>query len=156
MSKLAGWLLVLALLIVPTAPIYARDGHGGGRGGGFHGGGSHGGGFHGGGFHGGFRGGHGGFRGGVFIGGGPWWWGDPWWWGPYGYPYGYYGYPYAYYPPYGAYPPVVVEQGPSVYIEQPRASEPEGYWYYCASKKRYYPDVKKCPEAWIKVPPVPQ
>jgi len=132
MTKWAGWVLVLTLLVVPAAPSYARGGFGG------HGG------FH----HGGF---HHGFRGGVFI-GGPWWW-DPWWWGPpYAYPY-----PYWYYPPYGPSAPASAE-GSSVYIQKPSASseQPQGYWYYCASATAYYPYVQTCPEAWIKVPPAPR
>lgn len=140
MSKLAGWLLVIALCVVPAVPSYASGGHSGGHGG-FHGG------FHHGGFHHG-----GGFHGSVFI-GGPWW-GGPWWWGPaYVYPYPYWYYPYAYAP----YPPASVE-GSSVYIQKPSGSseQAEGYWYYCESAKVYYPYVDTCPEAWIKVPPAPQ
>ena len=81
--------------------------------------------------------------------GGPWWW-DPWWWGL-GYPY-----PYVYYPPPSfAYLPA---EEPSEYIERQPSSEaqPQGYWYYCASAKAYYPTVETCPEDWIKVPPAPQ
>ena len=139
----------LALLLVLATPTYAQHGHSGGHGG-FHGGGH--GGWHGGGFHGGW---HGGWRGGVFV-GGPWWWGDPWWWGPpYLYPYPY-GYGYGYYPPYADYPP---PDAPSVYLQQPppaREQPVQGYWYYCASAKGYYPKVPKCPEDWIKVPPAPK
>jgi hypothetical protein len=90
---------------------------------------------------------HGGWYGGVFI-------GSPWWWGPL------YPYPYWYYPqPYYAYSPVVIQEPPSMYIQQepaPSAAPPQAYWYYCASAKAYYPKVQKCPEAWIKVPPPPQ
>jgi hypothetical protein len=161
MTKLAT-ALALALLIVPATPSLAQHsgGHGGG---GFHGGGSPGGGgWHGGGGWNGGGGWHGGgWHGGVFV-GGPWWYG-PWWGWPYpyayGYPYSYY-YPYAYSydSPYGYYPPAY--DGPSVYIQQqlqPRSEERvQGYWYYCASAKAYYPTVPKCPEAWIKVPPAPR
>jgi hypothetical protein len=46
--------------------------------------------------------------------------------------------------------------GPSEYVEQPRSQERlQGYWYYCASSKAYYPTVEKCREDWIKVPPAP-
>lgn len=92
--------------------------------------------------------GHGGWHGRVII-GGPWGW-DPWW-GPR------YPYPYGYYPPPYAVPPAVVE-GSSEYIEQRPLSEErqQGYWYYCASAKAYYPTVEKCPEDWIRVPPAPQ
>ena len=117
--------------------------HGGGS---WHGGGAwHGGGWHGGGWH----GGH--WHGSVFI-GGPWWV-DPWWgWWPYPYAYTY---PYVYYPygyyPYGYVPP---DDGPTVYIQK-QTPAVQDHWYYCASAKGYYPTVSSCPEAWIKVPPVP-
>jgi hypothetical protein len=48
---------------------------------------------------------------------------------------------------------------PSVYVEQesePPPAPPEMYWYYCPSAKAYYPTVKKCREAWVKVPPRPE
>ncbi len=150
MKKLAGLLLVGALLFIPAAPSSAAGRHFGGRGGGFHGAyhGGWGGGYRGG-WHGSYRGGwHGHWRGGIVI-------GSPWWWG-YGAPFwGEYPYPYAYYPPAYSSPPA--DQGPSVYIEPPpETQQPQGYWYYCASAKAYYPDVATCPEAWIKVPPAPQ
>lgn len=75
--------------------------------------------------------------------------------GPY-YPYYPY-YPSYYYPPY--YPaPVVVQQQPSVYVEQPQAqpSQPSGFWYYCADSRAYYPYVKECPAGWQRVAPQPQ
>ena len=77
---------------------------------------------------------------GVFIGGPVWW-----------------GYPYPYY----AYPPTVVvrEAPPTQYIEQsaPDASaQQQGYWYYCADSKTYYPYVKDCPGGWQKVVPQTQ
>ncbi len=142
-------LFVVALLVVPTGPSPAWTGHGGWHGGwngGWHGGtwGWHGGGW---GWYG------GGWRGAVVVGG-------PWWGYPYSYPYAY---PYWYYPPpyYPSYPsyPSVTLQGPSVYVQQPPASSaahPQAYWYYCASAKAYYPKVRKCREAWIKVPPTPE
>ena len=76
--------------------------------------------------------------------------GGPVWWGP---PYWYYPPTYVYAPP----PPVVVEQ-PPVYVQQsPPAPAPppvaQGFWYYCAGAKSYYPNVQTCQEEWIKVPP---
>jgi hypothetical protein len=81
----------------------------------------------------------------------PWWWGYPYWSYPaYGYGWGYgpsyyYSAPY----PYRAYPDedqVYVERGDGA-----RASD--GYWYYCESRRGYYPRIAECPEEWIKVPP---
>jgi hypothetical protein len=124
--------LVAGLMLVFAAPSNAWDGRGRG---GFHGG-----------FHHGF---HPGFRSRVFLGVGP-----AFVWGP-----GYWGYPYAAYPyaayPYYAPPPVVIQE-PPVYVQPPVVSQApaqEGYWYYCASAQKYYPDVQTCPEAWIQVPP---
>ena len=81
---------------------------------------------------------------------------------PYYYPPFPYYYP-AYYPTY--YPaPVVVQQQPAVYVEQP-APQPQpqpqvqqpatGYWYYCADSRAYYPYVKECPAGWQRVAPQP-
>jgi hypothetical protein len=83
----------------------------------------------------------------VYFGVSPWWWGGyPYWGYPYYGSYGYYGYGY---PAYSyAYPYPAEDQ---VYVE--RGSEGRGYWYYCESKRGYYPDVPECPEDWIKVPP---
>ena len=78
--------------------------------------------------------------------------------GAYTYPYPYYAPPY-YYPAY--YPaPVVVQQQPTVYVEQQpapaaQASAPAGYWYYCAGSHAYYPYVKECPAGWQRVAPQP-
>jgi len=76
---------------------------------------------------------------GLGLGWGPWW-----------------GYSYPYGPP--AYvAPVVVAQpaAPAVYTE--RADQPDNaYWYYCRSAGAYYPYVKECREAWVKVPPRPE
>jgi hypothetical protein len=107
------------------------------------------GGGHGGGYHGGFH--HGGrFHTRVFV--GPGWWG----WG-YGYPYPYW---YGWYsppPPYAgyAYPPLYDDTGPQSYVQQSPPPAPEAYWYYCPSARAYYPDVRRCAEAWVKVPPRP-
>ena len=79
----------------------------------------------------------------------------------------YYGYPYPYY-----YPPApVVVQQPQVYIEQTPVNQPvpvaiptqqapavqaaTADWYYCAPTKTYFPYVKECAEAWIRVTPTP-
>jgi len=72
----------------------------------------------------------------------------------FGYPYSY-AYPYWYYAA-PSYPyPAPLQDPSSVYIErQPAPAAPtQTYWYYCPSAKAYYPTVRKCPEAWIKVPP---
>jgi hypothetical protein len=85
------------------------------------------------------------FRGGVYI--DPW---GPWWGAPYGY--GYPGYGYPYYPA----PPVVIQQQPQEYVQQPAAQpEQQQYWYYCSEAKGYYPYVKKCPGGWMRVVPTP-
>jgi len=104
------------------------------------------------------------YRGGVYVGVGPypyWWYGAPY----YAYPSPYYAYPppYTAYPPsYYSYPPPVAVEQPPAYIEREPApspaapSEPQAYWYYCASANAYYPTVPSCPEAWVRVPPRPQ
>jgi len=91
----------------------------------------------------------------VFVGVGVWpgFWG-PWW-------------PYYPPPPVYAFPPVVVQQSPTVFVEQqqpapippvpappPQVSQ-EVFWYYCPSGHDYYPKVQVCPEEWVKVPPRP-
>jgi len=70
-------------------------------------------------------------------------------------------YPWWYYPP-AYYPPAVVTvpATPPIYIEQgsPQpvpAQQPQGYWYYCADSKTYYPYVKECPGGWQRVTPQP-
>jgi hypothetical protein len=109
-----------------------------------------------------FAWGHSRVRVGVFIGAPLIGFGYPYYYPPYGYaPYYYPPYSYApyYYPPY--YPaPVVVQQQPTVYVEQPgqpAASQPQsqGYWYYCADSRAYYPYVKECPAGWQRVAPQP-
>ena len=86
--------------------------------------------------------------------------------GPYPYSYYYYPpyyYPAYFYPPYYA-APFVMQQQPTVYVEQQPApaappsaqpSAPAGYWYYCAASRAYYPYVKECPAGWQRVPPYP-
>jgi hypothetical protein len=97
---------------------------------------------------GGYHGGHdGGVRSEVFIG--------PGWGYPYGYPY----WPYPYYvppPPYYGYPPPPsYDDGQAQEYMQQEPAPSQGYWYYCASSKAYYPQVQSCREEWIKVPPRP-
>ncbi len=149
------WAIVAAGLLVAGSIFPAEAA--GGRAGGFHGGsGWHAGApqggarFHGGsargaggGFHGG-SGWHGGSR--VFIGGSVGWWGWPGWWGP-----GWWGAPYPYY----AAPPVVVQPGPTEYIQPAPAPPAQAYWYYCANAGAYYPYVKDCPGGWMQVVPQP-
>jgi hypothetical protein len=67
-----------------------------------------------------------------------------------------------YYPPYPYYyPPVVVAPAaPPTYIEQGSAQpapsqQSQGFWYYCAESKTYYPYVKECPGGWQRVTPQP-
>jgi len=54
----------------------------------------------------------------------------------------------------------VVQQQPTVYVEQPPAPQaqphqPAGWWYYCADAAAYYPYVKECPAGWQRVAPRP-
>ena len=88
--------------------------------------------------------------------------GFPGYWG--GYWGGWPGYGPAYYPYYSYYPayypaPVVVQQQPTTYIEQPapqaQQEAPTGYWYYCADPGAYYPYIKECPAGWQRVAPQP-
>jgi hypothetical protein len=99
---------------------------------------------------------------GVYIGGpviAPW---RPY----YGYGYGYgYGYPYGY--PYYTPAPVVVQEQPTVYVEQAAAvagapvapapsaapQEQQQYWYYCQDSKTYYPHAQNCASPWQRVIP---
>lgn len=72
-------------------------------------------------------------------------------------------YPAPYYYPYPYYPPVVtVPASPPVYVEQGDAQsqatpsgQSDGYWYYCADAKAYYPYVKQCAGGWQRVSPQP-
>jgi hypothetical protein len=125
--KLGGvGLVVIAVILVATAPGDARPHHGG-QGGGHD---------HGGGHHDGHRGFHRDHHGHVIIGG-------PFFFGPV---YPYYDAPYYAYAP----PPVVV-QTPPVYVQPP----PQSYWYFCPSFGAYYPTVRSCPEPWLPVPATP-
>jgi hypothetical protein len=122
----------VGVVLVGATPALA---HGGG---GWHGG-------YGGGWHGGY-GWHGGWGGSVYLGLGPWW----------GYPYPYYAYPYSYPYPY-PYPYSYSSPYPSYAAPAPAApaASPPSVWYYCRSKKGYYPYVSSCPEAWQQVPTQP-
>ncbi len=90
-----------------------------------------------------------GYAGHVHVGGSVWigpGWGP--WWGP--------AYPYYYPYPYYTAPPVVVQQSPQEYVQQPAPESQEpGYWYYCQDPKGYYPYVKRCPSGWLRVVPSP-
>jgi len=64
-----------------------------------------------------------------------------------------------YYPPY---PPAIVyapavPPTPQTYIERDDATADrgQGYWYWCAEAKAYYPYVKQCPGGWQAVTPGP-
>lgn len=57
------------------------------------------------------------------------------------------------------YPPVIAAPAsPPVYIERGSAEpsdQSQGYWYYCADDRAYYPYVKQCPGGWQRVPAQP-
>jgi len=132
-------LLVLVLGFAISSVAMAGGNRGGYRGGGHH-------------HHSGVR-----WSVGVNLGYPGWGWGWPYYgYSAWGYPY--YPYPY-YYPAY--YPaPVVVQQQPTTYIEQPapqaqQQEAPTGYWYYCADPGAYYPYIKECPAGWQRVAPQP-
>lgn len=65
--------------------------------------------------------------------------------------------PYWYHPaPVYVPAPIVVQQQPTVYIEQaPAPAAPQNWWYYCADSRAYYPYVRDCPAGWQRVPPQP-
>jgi hypothetical protein len=75
----------------------------------------------------------------------------------FGFPGYYYPAPYYYpaYYPYPYYPPVVVQQSPPVYTERQDVApaNEQGYWYYCAATRGYYPYVKNCSRTWMQVVP---
>ncbi|OYV75651.1 MAG: hypothetical protein B7Z66_12105 [Chromatiales bacterium 21-64-14] len=76
----------------------------------------------------------------FFIGVGPGWGWGPWW-AP----------PPVYYSP----PPVIVSPPPPVTYIAPERPAPQQYWYFCQTKRAYYPYVKECPGGWMKVVPQP-
>jgi len=60
----------------------------------------------------------------------------------------------------GPFPPPAPPAAPTTYIEQGSpetapAPQPQGYWYYCAESKTYYPYVKECAGSWQRVTPQP-
>jgi hypothetical protein len=66
---------------------------------------------------------------------------------------------YYYYPAPVYIAPSVVQVAPPVtYVERHETpvTDQQGWWYYCANAKGYYPYVKECPGGWQKVPPAPQ
>ncbi len=80
----------------------------------------------------------------------------------------YYSRPYYYDPYYSPYyspfPIVVAPSQPQTYIERgdavpapaPAANQSQqGYWYYCAESRTYYPYVKQCAGPWQRVAPQP-
>jgi hypothetical protein len=56
---------------------------------------------------------------------------------------------------------VIEEELPQTELVEPElppddgavTSGDDGFWYYCASARGYYPEVPDCPEAWVKVAP---
>ena len=104
---------------------------------------------------------------GVYIGAplhySPWYYSSPYsspYYSPYYNPY----YNPYYYPP----TPVVVQQQPTVYIEQsppvagvpapsgtsgPQAQAQQPYWYYCQDTQTYYPHAQSCASPWQRVIP---
>jgi hypothetical protein len=91
-------------------------------------------------------------------GGGPGWWGIGlglglgWEAARIANPYYYPAYPVYYYPApvyyYPASPPTVV-------VEPSAGPAAPANWYYCDSAKDYYPNVRRCPEAWHVLPAKP-
>lgn len=105
-------------------------------------------------YHGAWHGGYWGPRIGVYYGGPGYWGGWPGVWGAWGVPYAYgYGY--------GAAPIVVHDTAQTqTFIQQePAPAVPAqgvpgvSYWYYCTQPAGYYPYVKDCSQAWLKVVP---
>lgn len=79
-----------------------------------------------------------------------------WWWVAAGMWYFYPSPVYPYPDPY--IPPVVVVNQPPATAPAPvtvQAQPPQQYWYYCDSRKAYYPYVASCPQAWRPVPAQP-
>lgn len=152
--RLLGWLAVLALCAIGsgTAMAYGRVVVGGFYGG--HGRVDYYGGWHG--YHGGWRGAYWGPGAGFYLGGAAYWGG---W--PYAYSYGYLPYATSY-----------ALVAPTVYVEQPvegsplpaqsspgppsvagNAGSPPTFWFYCTQPAGYYPYVRDCSQAWMRVLP---
>ena len=162
--RVVGFLaLLLSTALSGTATAQGRGGSGGGAG--FHGaagtayagGGNwhgdstrwHGGGYYGG-WHG-YRGGWGGAYWGPSVG---FYFGAPAYWGPWPYAYGY---PYLYgYPPYSVSAPAIVVEQPVEVVTPPAQDNPgsaPAFWFYCTKPAGYYPYVRNCNDAWLRVVP---
>lgn len=75
----------------------------------------------------------------VFFGFGPaFWWGLP---------------PLGWWEPPVVYRERTIVRDEPVYESRDDDAAPEGSWYYCQSARGYYPEVERCPEPWIPVPP---
>ncbi|MTD33540.1 hypothetical protein GKE73_12250 [Paludibacterium sp. dN 18-1] len=60
--------------------------------------------------------------------------------------------------PYPVSPAVVMLPPPTVQVAPPAPAVQEApvqSWYFCRSKKQYYPYVEHCPEGWKTVPATP-
>lgn len=59
------------------------------------------------------------------------------------------------YPRYYSSPALILRSVPPVYIEQSTVTKVQSLessgWNYCPSLKGYYPHVKECPTAWLKI-----
>jgi hypothetical protein len=89
---------------------------------------------------------------GVYYGGLGYWGGPGYWGGAWPYALGA-----AYAAPY-AYAPLVVNAAPApqVFVQQDAAAAAaaaDSYWYYCTQPAGYFPYVKDCTQAWMKVVP---
>ncbi len=50
-------------------------------------------------------------------------------------------------------PQVYIEQDPAPAAAAPQAGTAASYWYYCTDPAGYFPYVKDCRQAWLKVVP---
>lgn len=61
--------------------------------------------------------------------------------------------PWMFPPPWYYQPAIVVPPPePKIYIEQNEAAD-ASFWHYCRRAGGYYPYVRECPEAWLRVLP---
>lgn len=106
--------------------------------------------------YGGWRGGYWGPRVGIYYGGPGYWGGWPGAWGAWPgawglpYPYGYSAAPVVVYDT--AQPQSFIQQEPVAGVTAQIAPE-VSYWYYCTQPAGYFPYVKECSQAWLKVVP---